>query len=183
MPLTVNRAELRVAGSDHAFRRFIYDLHSLSVRMDRLRDRLSALVGLNSSQYHILMVIAELSGTQTLNVSAVADALRTSGAFITREVGVLARKKLVRKVVRRDDRRHMILELTPAGKRVLDGMAPALRNVNDTLFAGVGAGDFAGMRRLILSMLENMPATLDAAGRLAGGQRPPARQPAADESA
>jgi len=170
MPLTVNREELLVAGSDRAFRRFIYDLHSLSVRMDRLRNRISELVGLNSSQYHILMVIAELSGAQTLNVNAVADALRTSGAFITREVGVLVRMQLVRKIAKRDDRRHVILELTPAGERVLAGMAPALRSINDSLFAGVSAADFAGMRRFLLMMLENLPATLDAAGRLAGAR-------------
>ena len=159
LPLTVNRAELLVAGADREFRRFIYNLHSLSVRMDRLRDRISALTGLTGSQYHILMAIAELSGTQVLNVNAVADALRTSGAFITREAGALVREGLVRKIVKRDDRRHVILALTPRGRRVLNDVAPSLRRINDTLFAGVSADDFAGMRRFIGMMLDNMPAT------------------------
>lgn len=171
LPLTVELPALLAGGTDTAFRGFIYDLHSFAARVDRLRERLSAFLDLSGGQYHILMVVAEHAGRAPLNVNGIAAALRRSGPLVTREAGVLVRRGLLVKRARAGDRRHVVLELTAAGRRAIDGIAPVLRRVNRDLFQGVTAAEFRATRRFIGRLLANFPATEETAAALARRRR------------
>ncbi len=165
VPVTVTRPELLIGGSDRAFRRLIYDLHSLFRRMDRLRDRLGAVLGLTGNQFHILMVIAELQNARAVNISAVAAALHTSGTYVTKETGALERRRFVRKAVNPRDRREVLVTLTEQGRAAIRRIARVLRPVNDALFLGVTTSHIGGFRRTVALMLGNAVAATARAGR------------------
>jgi DNA-binding MarR family transcriptional regulator len=171
VPPTVEWPALLSGGSDRAFRRLIYDLHSFAVRLDRMRERISAFLSLTGSQYHILMVVAEHAGAPGLNVNGVAAALRTSGPYVTREAGALVRRGLLAKRGRDGDRRQVVLELTPAGRAAIDGIAPVLREINRELFRAVSAAEFGATRRFVGRFLANFAAAEATAARLAEGFR------------
>ncbi len=172
-PLTVNDPALLVEGGDARFRRLIYDLYSFSTRLDKLRGALSRLVGLTGRQYHILLVVAELGGGPPVTVNKVALALRTSAAFVTKETGALIKAGLLDKAANPRDRRAVMLRLTPRGVAAIDALAPALRTINDDLFAGIGAGEFRALAQIMARLVTNTDAALAVAERIA--KRPRAK--------
>ena len=164
-PPTTTLDALFVDGSDREFRRFIYSLLTMSVRMDRLRERIGRLIGLNGFRYHILMIVAELDDARPVSVNAVAEVLHTSGAYVTMETGNLQRAGLLEKLPNPDDRRGVLLSLTAEGQRTIEAMAGRLRDINDVLFEGFETEDFEAFRQLVTRMLGTTSAALAVAER------------------
>ena len=166
-PPTTTLEPLFVDGSDREFRRFIYRLLTMSARIDRLRERIGKLIGLNGFQCHIVMIVAELDGVEPVSVAAVAEMLHTSGAYVTMETGKLQRAGLIEKRPNPDDRRGVLLSLTGEGRRRIEAMSGHLRAINDVLFADFGSEDFEAFNGLVARMLWTTPAALAAAERSA----------------
>ena len=162
---TVTRPAFLVGGSDRDFRTFVYGLLGVSIRMDRLREAVGALMGLSGLQYHIVMVIAEQGDGEPVRVRAVADALHVSGAYVTMETRKLARLGLIAKRPAPEDRRGVLLALTPAGREAVAAIAPSLREINDALFEGIGRADYAQFRTLVARMVPNADRALRRAER------------------
>lgn len=171
-PLTVNDPALLVEGSDARFRRLIYDLYSFSTRLDKLRGAISRTVGLTGRQYHILLVVAELGGGPPVTVNKVAEALRTSAAFVTKETGALIRAGLMDKAANPKDRRAVMLRLTAKGEAAIDALAPALRTINDDLFANIGAGAFRALAETMARLVINIDTALMVAERISRKKGP-----------
>lgn len=157
---TVNRPALLVNGSDEAFRALVYGILTVSIRFDRLREKVGELIGLSGLQYHVLMVIAERGGTRPASVSDIAEALHVTGAYATMEIRKLAAKGLLAKRPNPMDRRGVHLALTNAGERAVASMIPHLREINDVLFDGLSAGAFAAFRGIIARMIGNTERSL-----------------------
>lgn len=167
MPRTAARPALLPDGSDADLRRLVYGLFTLSVRLDRLREDMAAMLGLSGIQYHILMVVAERGADGPVTVSTVAEALHASGAHITTETGKLVTRGLVAKRPNPADGRSVILSLTPAGRDTIDGFAPALREINDTLFDGIGPETFKQFGAIADHMVATTARAAETAERLA----------------
>jgi len=60
LPLTVSRPSLLEDGSDRRFRQLIYDLLTISVRMEAVREHLARRMGISAPQYSVLVAIAQL---------------------------------------------------------------------------------------------------------------------------
>lgn len=168
MPRTTSRDELLdAAGNDADFRRLIYGIFTMSVNFDRIRERMATALGLSGIQYHILMVVAELSAEQPVTVSAVAERLHTSGAYVTMETKKLMRRGLLDKKPNPEDGRSVILVLTPEGRESVDAFAPYLRDINDTLFDDMGPETFAQFRAIVGHMVRTSNRAADLAERIA----------------
>lgn len=141
-PTTTAAALLNDDGGDSDFRRMIYDIFTMSVNFDRIRERMASALGLSGIQYHILMVVAELSADMTVTVSAIADRLHTSGAYVTMETKKLMRRGFLEKRPNPDDGRSVIITPTEEGCAAIDAFAPHLQAINDELFDGVGPETF-----------------------------------------
>ena len=137
--LTVSRkALLDPAGSDGGFRQLVHDLLAFSARLQDVRNGLARSIGLGGAAYSILISIAHLNESRaTVGVAEIADHLHLSGAFVTIEVGKLVAQGLVTKTAHEQDRRRVVLAVTPRGRQRLDELAPLQTVVNDTLFEGL----------------------------------------------
>ena len=168
LPLTVNgEALLDADGGDRAFRELIYGIFTMTVNFDRIRERMAIALGLSGIQYHILMVVAELSVEAPATVTMVADRLHTSGPYVTMESKKLMRRGFLDKQRNPDDGRSVILALTPEGRDAVDAFAPHLREINDALFDGVGPETFARFREIVGHMTRTSTNAADLAERLA----------------
>ena len=168
MPKTTTRAALLGPdGGDAEFRRLIYGIFTMTVNFDRIRERMATALGLSGIQYHILMVVAELSAEQPVTVSVVADRLCTSGAYVTMETKKLMRRGLLDKTPNPDDGRSVILVLTDDGREVVDDFAPYLRDINDMLFDDMGPETFAQFRAIVDHMGRTSERAADLAERIA----------------
>jgi MarR family transcriptional regulator, organic hydroperoxide resistance regulator len=152
---TVSRPHLIVDGSDRAFRQFVHDALAFSARLQAVRGQLGALIGLSGTQYSILIAVAHLSGSdRKIGINQVADHLHFSGAFVTIEINKLVAGGLVRKDVDEEDRRRVVLNVTPKGRALLNELATVQRPVNDMLFRGFSTTDFKNIRKLMSGMVD-----------------------------
>ena len=135
LPATVSRPALLERGSDSRFRQLVYDLLTISVRMETVRTHLARRIGITGPQYSVLVAIAQFQGADGVSVGKVAEVLHVSGAFITAETRELDRLGLVMKAINPRDRRGILLRLTPKGERQMIALSPAITAVNDKFFA------------------------------------------------
>lgn len=150
---TVSLPALIVDGTDRDFRQLIYALLTVSIRFDRLRERVGKMIGLSGLQYHILMVVDDRAGARPVGVGTVAEALHVSGAYITMETAKLVKKGLLAKRTNPRDRRGVLLSLTPKGRRTVRTALPYLRRINDRMFAAMSRADFDSFRRIMQNMV------------------------------
>jgi DNA-binding MarR family transcriptional regulator len=131
-----------VEGNDEHLRRLVYDLFTVSVRMQQVRDALARCMNVTGPQYTVLMAIGELQGDTGVPVNAVAQRLHVTGAHATIEIGKLVKKGLLSKTTNPTDGRSVLVRLTARGLAVIDRIAPLLRATNDRFFGELGRDRF-----------------------------------------
>ena len=134
LPLTATRPALLPGASDHLFRKLLYDMFTVGARMEEIRRRLGARIGLSGPQFTMMMAIAELEGAGGVSVGRVAEYLHVAQAFITAESGKLAREGYIEKKPDSTDRRVSRLRISRMGGSALESLVPLLREVNDVSF-------------------------------------------------
>ena len=67
-----SHAALLDRGSDKRFRQLVYDLLTLSVRMEMVREHLGRQMGITGPQYCVLVAVAHLQGEAGVSVGALA---------------------------------------------------------------------------------------------------------------
>ncbi len=141
-PTTRSDALKDEGGGDAGFRGLIYNIFTMTVNFDRIRERMATALGLSGIQYHILLVVAELSAEMPVTISGIAERLHTSGAYVTMETKKLMRRGFLDKQPNPDDGRSVILTLTDEGRAAIDAFAPHLQAINEELFDGIGPETF-----------------------------------------
>jgi DNA-binding MarR family transcriptional regulator len=169
-PLTVSAPALLENGGDGRFRKLVYDLITIAVRLEAVRDLLSRRMGVTGPQYSILMVVAQAQSAGGVTVSAAADQLHVSGAFVTAEVGKLVRESLVEKRTNPDDRRSVLLRLTAEGEALVGDVAADIRATNDRFFGTLGRDDFLTLGRIVDRMVGSSREALSYLTAIAEGE-------------
>lgn len=168
LPSTTNcDALLDADGGDAEFRRMIYGIFTMTVNFDRIRERMATALGLSGIQYHILMVVAELSAEMPVTISVVAERLHTSGAYVTMETKKLMRRGFIDKQPNPEDGRSVLISLTQEGRAAIDAFAPHLQAINDELFEGIGPETFEQFRAIVDHMSRNSVRAAERAESLA----------------
>jgi MarR family transcriptional regulator, organic hydroperoxide resistance regulator len=155
LPLTVSRPALLEHGSDGCFRQLVYDLLTISVRMEAIREHLAERIGISGPQYSVLVAIAQFQADTGVSVSKVAQVLHVSSAFITTETGRLERLDLVVKAINPHDRRGVLLRLTPRGEMQITAISPAIKTINDFFFAPLGRKAFQAFAASAAQLVES----------------------------
>jgi DNA-binding MarR family transcriptional regulator len=179
LPATVSRRALLAGGSDGRFRQMVYDLFTVSVRMEAVRDALARELGVSGPQYSILMAIARLAGAEGVPVGQVADQLHVSGAFVTVEAGKLVRAGLVAKAPNPKDGRSVLLRLSERGAVLLERLAPKVCAVNDRFFGALDRADFENLARTASALVQGADAAVEIARAGPAGPQATARRSAA----
>jgi MarR family transcriptional regulator, organic hydroperoxide resistance regulator len=136
--LTVSRPALLEAGSDRAFRQFVHDMLAFAARIQEVRSRLGRAIGLAGQKYTVLIAIAHLQDRAGgVGINEIAEHLHLSGAFVTIETNGLIRSGLVAKRTNPQDRRRVLLTITPKAADLLDRLTELQAPVNNALFRTV----------------------------------------------
>jgi DNA-binding MarR family transcriptional regulator len=159
-PLTVSRPQLLTRGSDHAFRQFVHDSLAFAARLQAIRNALGSVIGLSGTQYTILIAIARDQHTTGVGINYIAEQLHFSPAFVTIEVNKLVNDRLVSKKENPEDRRRVLLAITPKAEGLLNELTSVQRPVNDMLFESLSAEDFERLRAKMTSLVDSANRTL-----------------------
>lgn len=155
VPLTVNRPELLVDGSDNIFREMVHNALAFSVRLEAVRDGFAKYIGLTGVQYTILISIAHLDTDGDVGVSEIARHLSLSGTFVTTETRKLVDKGLVTKKTSKEDRRRVCLKLTRAARKALEDLSEIQRGINDVHFGPLSRQDFLRLNGLMRDLTDS----------------------------
>lgn len=99
-----------------------------------LRRRIDAVVdteGVTSQQYNVLRILRGARGP--LPTMEIADRMIEPSCGITRLIGTLESRGLVKREQWGGDRRQVLCQITPAGLRLLDQVEPPLDAVDDEI--------------------------------------------------
>jgi MarR family transcriptional regulator, organic hydroperoxide resistance regulator len=163
-PLSVSHRALLLQGKDEAFRDLIYSMVLSFGRLLSCREAFGREIGLTGSQYTVLIGVAHRQGSQGVSIRALAEHVLLASTHVTTEVGRLIRKGLLQKRPNRDDRRSVLVSLSPRGQRVLEGLAPFLRQINDTLFQDIGPAEFDSLGQILQRFTRNTEAAMQQIG-------------------
>ncbi|MBP1474288.1 MarR family transcriptional regulator [Frateuria sp. MAH-13] len=109
--------------------------------------------GLNHPQYNLLMM---LYGTEDggLSASELAQSSGEKAANITRLTNELCEKGLIERAASEDDRRKLILSLTPAGLVLIERLLPSICVLLQDQTEGLTAREQAELERLLKKFLD-----------------------------
>lgn len=151
-PLSVSKPQLLRNGSDDDFRQLVHNLLIFSETLQSIRAGFGALLGVSGIHYTLMMSIAHLNEGKGTGVKQLADHLNLSGAFVTNEINSLVEMLLVSKKPNLEDRRRVILTLTPNGKAGITRISPFFTQVNDALFSSLTQEDFTRLTQFALQL-------------------------------
>jgi MarR family transcriptional regulator, organic hydroperoxide resistance regulator len=143
LPPTISEPALLERGSDERFRRLVNDLLTIASRMSVVREHLGSRMGISAPQYSLLMAIGQFQGERGVGVTAIARVLHVSSAFVATETGKLAQAGLLIKRGDPEDGRAVLLNLTRAGRTLIERNADEVRAVNDMFFGELTPATFA----------------------------------------
>ena len=154
-PNTVTREELLVDGTDQLFRKLVHDFFAFTARHSEIRDGHARRIGLAGIEYTILISVAHLSPGGEVNVKTLADHLHVSTGFITNATKKLQGRGLINKTQDVNDRRRIILTVTPKGLDLLEQLAPVQRQVNDVEFGALSREQFLQLAAIVERLVES----------------------------
>jgi DNA-binding MarR family transcriptional regulator len=154
-PVTATNPLLLSGGSDHSFRKLLYDFFTVSARLETIKRYLGKKLGLTGPQYTIMMAVAELQGEAGVSVGRVGEYLHVTGTFVTIESGKLMKRGLMEKHPDLQDGRVSLLSLAPKGVKVLRSLFPELQQINDVFFELDSRSEFERLCKTLEKLVGN----------------------------
>jgi MarR family transcriptional regulator, organic hydroperoxide resistance regulator len=138
-------------GDEAAFRDFMSDIFAAAATMQVLRRLTAQPFGLSSTELAVMVTVAKINSNPSIR--RIADHLHVSASNVTADVGKLVRARLLTKLPDPEDARAIKVALTKKGGRLIQDIAPALRAVNDRLFANMSADEMATLDRWLRQII------------------------------
>ena len=162
---SVGLSALAANGDERAFRDFMSDLFAAASTMQTLRRLTAQPFGLSSTELAVMVTVAKMNSKPSIR--RIADHLHVSASNVTADVGKLVKARLLTKLPDPDDARAIKVALTNKGEKLIQDIAPALRAVNDRLFADMSKDEMETLDRLLRQIIVKGGRLID--GAAAGG--------------
>ena len=105
--------------------------------------------GVTPQQHQLMLGVAGFNGRGNATISELAEFLQERHHSVVGLVGRAARKGLVRTVQGQDDRRVVIVSLTPTGRRMLARLSTLHGREVSRMRALIDAGDIGSLRSVV----------------------------------
>lgn len=115
-------------------------------QLSQMYDQYLRGAGIRSTQYAMLRCVEALP---VPFISDIGRALGMDQTTVTRNIGTLERRGLVKTRVHPDDPRKKMVELSAAGLDVLEQARPLWREAQDAVVARMGRDEYAALLRLL----------------------------------
>ena len=126
-------------------------VRQVNLSVARYIDARAACFGLTDAQWAPLLLIQR--GHRS--AAALAQELRINAGAVTRLLDRMEVKKLIQRTRSEDDRRRVILQITPAGERALKQIPSVIAEANNAHLAGFTREEFRTLDALLRRMADN----------------------------
>lgn len=128
-------------------------LNLVATRLSSDVERLCREENLTEAHYRILWVLCLADAADGMTMGDIVDGLVNKASDVTRLVDKLEHQGLVKRSPSKDDRRRMIVKLTPAGRRVFARLTPRIKNLHVAQMAGLTEKDKRSLASLLNAAL------------------------------
>jgi DNA-binding MarR family transcriptional regulator len=133
----------------------VFDLFTISARIERVRVHFASRAGISGPQYTVLRAVASLQGNEGVSIGTVAERLQVTSAFIAAQSGLLMQRGLLTKEQDLSDRRISRLSLTVRGGRLVDEIIEGVRPINDLFFGQLERGEFNALSAITAKLVDS----------------------------
>ena len=126
--------------------------HLLQVELDRVFD----VYGLNGGEFDVLAALRRIGRPYRLTPTELSRSLMVTSGGMTKRLGMLERRGLIRREPDPKDRRSTAVTLTPDGRRLVDEILPGHLANEERLLSGLTATE----RRMLSGLLEALALSL-----------------------
>lgn len=165
--LTVTIPSLVRSGQDRNFGEMIALMYATLGRLQTMRRHLASALGLNASEFAVVITLQRTAKDGGLRVRSIADELHVAAANVTATVAKLERAGWVTKGHDPDDNRAISIQLTRHARAKMNAFADVLHSVNDVWFEDTTEKEF----RAVVSFFKHLIGRYPAAVGLARGLR------------
>jgi DNA-binding MarR family transcriptional regulator len=116
--------------------------------------------------------LAVIDGADTpLTPSQVGDRVLVASATMTATLDLLEHRGWIRRIPNPDDRRSVLIEITPAGRATADQLLPGIRKVEQRILSALAPGERAQLLGLLAKILARAAEVAREQPEPLGGQR------------
>lgn len=151
--------------SHDAFRKFLWEITSINVHLDQIRDFWAQNLGITGPQWMILMAVSDLDQGHGVPVKDVSAALRVDPSFVTTQSKMLEKMSLLRRVSSGEDARVVLMSLSEKARKHAASLAAKQELFSKFIFSELneaGTSDLLGKLSLLESRLEKAALKLNA---------------------
>ena len=128
-------------------------LRRLGRHLERVRRSAFAVAGLQPWEFDVLAALRRTGAEATLSPTALAAETMVTSGTMTNRVDRLTARGLVERYPDPDDRRGVLVRLTPEGRLAVDGAFEALLTAEHQLLDGLPAADRRTLAALLRPLL------------------------------
>jgi DNA-binding MarR family transcriptional regulator len=148
-PPIISAPSLTRAGSDRAFQKLVFDIFTISARMEQINLHLALRMKISGPQFSVLRCVASLQDEDGVSIGVVAEHLHVTSTFITAQSRLLAQREFLTKKEDAVDRRVALLSLTPAGEHLVDEVVYQVRPINNMFFGILQKSEFTALSAIM----------------------------------
>ena len=111
-------------------------------------------IPLSAEEASILTVLAHLDGPERMK--PLAELLGRDATTVSRQIAGLERQKLVKRSPCPDDGRATVVQITKAGRKLVERTLPMTRALRKQAMKGISSADAKVLTRALLQMLRNL---------------------------
>jgi MarR family transcriptional regulator, organic hydroperoxide resistance regulator len=126
-------------------RQFAWQIASISIHLDEIRQYWARALGISGPQWMILMALADLDQGDGVSVKVVSKMLHVDPSFITTQSKMLEKKGFMRRRTSPEDARIVQMSLTDKTYKHIANLASQQDALNEFIFAEFGDRELADL--------------------------------------
>ncbi len=127
-------ARLRSVGNLDVIKRFTWEISSINVHLEELRQCWARTLGISGPQWMILMAISDLDKDDGVPVNVVSKLLHVDPSFVTTQSKLLEKKALLRRKPSPTDARVVRLSLADKTQKHLASLSEQYKAIREYVF-------------------------------------------------
>ncbi|MCP4615502.1 MAG: MarR family transcriptional regulator [Bradyrhizobium sp.] len=137
------KAEGSSAKNQDQVRSFMWEIASINVHLEELRQFWAKALGISGPQWMIVMALSDLDKDDGVPVNVVSKLLHVDPSFVTTQSKLLEKKGFLRRKPSTTDARIVQMSLTDKTRKHLAGLAAQQEALNDFIFEEFDQRDLA----------------------------------------
>jgi len=133
----------------------VFDLFTISARIERVRVHFASRAGISGPQYSVLRAVASLQGNAGVSIGVVAEHLQVTSSFIAAQSSLLMQRGFLEKNEDTSDRRFSRLSLTPRGRHLVREIVDGVRPINDMFFGRLERNEFSALSTIMAKLVSS----------------------------